>query len=156
SGRSSALITGAAEGIGRALALRFAAGGYDVIGVDCNESGLAETARLVAAEGRRFSPVIADLAAPSLVADLRGQLEAWAPFDVVIHNAGINRFGRFASADMETQERVATVNLTAPILLMRELFARRMLVVNARLGFVSSLSHFVGYPGAAVYAATKS
>jgi cyclic-di-GMP-binding biofilm dispersal mediator protein len=57
---------------------------------------------------------------------------------------------------MAGQEKVFAVNLVAPILLTRELSGRRLLASGCRLGFVSSLSHFVGYPGSAVYAATKS
>ena len=75
---------------------------------------------------------------------------------MVVHNAGINRFGRYIDVSMSEQEKVFAVNLVAPVLLTRELLVRRLLASGCRLGFVSSLSHWVGYPGSAVYAATKS
>jgi short-subunit dehydrogenase len=152
----SALITGAAEGIGRALALRFAAKGFRIVGVDQNTDGLAETMRLVETIGGAGHSIVADLADRTSLDRLAESLERFEPFAVVVHNAGINRFGRFTEATMADQEKVFAVNLVAPILLTRELLVRRLLASGCRLGFVSSLSHFVGYPGSAVYAATKS
>jgi cyclic-di-GMP-binding biofilm dispersal mediator protein len=152
----AALVTGAAEGIGRALAIRFAAAGHTVVGVDRNAEGLGETVGLVERRGGTASAVVADLSNLPSFDRLASELEARGPFDAVIHNAGINRFGRFVESDPAEQERIFAVNLVAPILLTRELFARRLINSDARLGFVSSLSHFVGYPGAAVYASTKS
>jgi NAD(P)-dependent dehydrogenase (short-subunit alcohol dehydrogenase family) len=150
------MVTGAAGGIGRALAFRFAAEGFSIVGVDQSEEGLVDTARLIEAKGGKATSVVADLADLASIDRLVESLESIGPFAVVIHNAGVNRFGRFPDATLIEQQRVFAVNLLAPIVLTRELFARRLLVLGCRLGFVSSMSHFVGYPGSAVYAATKS
>jgi len=150
------LITGAAEGIGRALALRFGVEGWNVVGVDRNEERLLDARRNASDNGDSLTPLTCDLAQRESMAALADELERLAPFDAVIHNAGINRFGRFPESDLDQQRSVFDVNLVAPILLTRELFARRLLAPRCRFGFVSSLSHFVGYPGSAVYAATKT
>lgn len=103
-----------------------------------------------------MTSIVTDLSDAERLPSLVDALVASAPFDVVIHNAGINRFGRFRQADPDAQRRVFEINLLAPILLTRELFARGLLARDCKLGFVSSLSHFVGYPRSAVYAATKT
>lgn len=151
-----ALITGAAEGIGRALALRFAAEGFRVVGVDRNDAGLSETSGLIAAKGGKVSTLTADLGDESNFPSLLDSFREFGSFDVVLHNAGINRFALFPTSNLADQEQVFAVNLVAPIVLTRELLSRRLLTKGCRLGFISSLSHFVGYPGSAVYAATKS
>jgi len=152
----SVLITGAAEGVGHALALRFATEGWNVVGLDRNEERLLDARPNLSDNGGSFTPVTCDLAKHESMAALPDELEGLAPFKAVIHNAGINRFGRFPESNLHQQRSVFDVNLVAPIRLTRELFARRLLAPHGRLGFVSSLSHFVGYPGSAVYAATKS
>ena len=155
-GPMRALITGAGGGIGRALALRFSQAGFAVVGIDCDEERLQETVRLLEQTGGRASPIVHDLSDTYTTPRLVELLSRYAPFDVVIHNAGINRFGRFPHTNLDEQRRVFDVNLLTPVLLTRELLANGLLAKGCRLGFVSSLSHFVGYPGSAVYAATKS
>lgn len=77
------------------------------------------------------------------------------PYDVVIHNAGISAAGRFQVLPLDAQLKVIDLNLTAPMVLTPALLRAGMLVETASIVFISSLSHFVGYPGASVYAATK-
>jgi len=142
-----ALVTGAADGIGRALAERLLAQGFEVLGVD------VDAERAAALPGVRWQ--LADLAEPAAFRDLVGRLVLEAPFDVVIHNAGISHVGRFEASDPEAQRRVLAVNLRAPLLLTPALLRAGRLRAGGSLVFVSSLSHQLGYPGAAVYAATK-
>jgi short-subunit dehydrogenase len=75
---------------------------------------------------------------------------------VFIHNAGINAVGRFSEVGVEDQERVVAVNLQAPMVLTAELLKAKHVCEGGSLVFVSSLSHYVSFPGASVYAATKS
>lgn len=142
-----ALVTGAADGIGRALALRLRERGVEVLGVD------RDAARASTLEGVRF--LIADLARAADVEALCASLCAEGPFDLVVHNAGISSVGRFEAADPEEQARVLDVNLRAPLLLTRALLGGGGIARGGGLVFVCSLSHQVGYPGAAAYAASK-
>lgn len=143
-----ALITGAADGIGRALALRYATDGYAVVGVDIDEALSAEAIELAAPRNLTMRHI-----------DLRTSDMSWvhdeAPFDVVVHNAGISAVGAFETINPGAHERVIELNLLAPLLLTRELLAAGKLTSNSRIVLMSSLSHQMGYPGAAVYAATK-
>ncbi|MCP4424232.1 MAG: SDR family NAD(P)-dependent oxidoreductase [Chloroflexi bacterium] len=148
------VITGAADGIGKALARRFAKAGYTVVGVDVDAARAAQTEAELAAEGANNSFVLADLSTAEGVETAVAALNA--PIDILIHNAGINAVGRFDAVPMPKQQKVIDVNLRAPLLLTAGLLAKDALQPNASLVFVSSLSKQLSYPGAAVYAATKA
>jgi hypothetical protein len=150
-----AIITGAAEGIGRALAEAFGAQGYAVTGVDVNAALAAQTGAELAGRGVQIRFVQADLSQPAEVARLAAELSVGPSIDLLIHNAGINCVGPFASSDLAAQQRVLDVNLAAPLQLTTALLAADKLAPGGSLVFISSLSRLLSYPGAAVYAASK-
>ena len=141
-----ALITGAADGIGRALAERLLASDWAVCGLDVDRER---------AEALPFPFEICDLAQRGSIAHALDRLTAGEAFDLVVHNAGINSTGRFEATDVDTQVRVIDVNLRAPMLLTAGLLRHGRIHAGGSVVFVSSLSHQVGYPSAAAYAATK-
>ncbi len=146
-----AVITGAANGIGEALARRLVRAGYSVTGVDVD----ANRAAVLEPElGARF--VIADLSTDSGVVRVHDRLASMDTIDVLIHNAGINAVGRFPHVGMTDQEKVVAINFLAPMVLTAGLLGANRIAPGGSLVFVSSLSHYVSYPGAAAYAATKS
>ena len=147
------VITGAASGIGRSLAAAYIAEGSQVIGVDRDEAGLVAAAREL---GESFSFIQTDLGNREALGSLTTQLAARRPLDIFIHSAGINHVGAFAGSDLSRQRTVLEVNLNAPLFLTAHLLRNNLLERGSSLVFISSLSHFVGYPGAAVYAASKS
>ncbi len=150
--RRRALITGAADGIGLALARLYAAADFDVVGVDIDAERAAGAMRELAG---RLIVELADLAQPGALGPLATRLGARGPYDVIIQNAGISAVGAFVDSDLGRQRRVFDVNLRAPLQLTEALFAAGAVRAGARLAFMSSLSHYASYPGAAVYAATK-
>jgi len=99
--------------------------------------------------------IIANLAEHGQMGELLTQLQVLPPVDLLIHNAGINAVGYFSEMDLPKQTRVLDVNLTAPLLLTAGLLAAQQLSAGCTIVGISSLSHFVGYPGAALYAASK-
>jgi hypothetical protein len=150
------VITGAAQGIGKSLAERFAEAGYMITGVDLDAKTVMYTqAELINDFDAQVRFAIADLALPSEIERVLESLEGRPPIDVLIHNAGINEVGPFAIGKLLNQVRVLDVNLTAPLLLTAGILHQKRLAPGASIGFLSSLSHFVSYPGAAVYAASK-
>ena len=144
------VITGAASGIGAALAIVFISQGYKVIGVDRDQKRTLELQEKV---GQRIDFVIADLSSAEALACAIKKLPA--KVDVFIHSAGINAVGEFETMDIKKQLAVLDINLKAPLQLTRALLAQNVLTKDSSLVFISSLSHFVSYPGAAVYAASK-
>ena len=149
------VITGAADGIGRALAERFGRADYAVTGVDVDEQRSKQTRDELKALGIDIRFVIGDLVDP---VDTRRCVEAvceGGAIQVLIHNAGISAAGRFQTIPLEVQLRVIDLNLIAPMVVTPALLRAGKLTSSASIVFVSSLSHFVGYPGVSVYAATK-
>ena len=146
-----AVITGAANGIGEALARRLVRAGYSVTGVDVDAKRAADLERK---PGVRF--VIGDLSTDLGIARVRDRLCSMGMIDMLIHNAGINAVGRFPCVGLADQEEVVAVNFQAPMVLTARLLEADRIVPGGSLVFVSSLSHYVSYPGAATYAATKS
>jgi short-subunit dehydrogenase len=145
-----ALITGAADGIGKAIAAEAIRAGYTVIGVDVDADKAAATA---AELGAGMSFILADLTSPAGWAQVVE--EAGGDIALLVHNAGINEVGYFENTDIDRQHAVISLNLTAPMVLTRDLLAKDALSPDGSIVFVSSLSRYVSYPGASVYAGTK-
>jgi short-subunit dehydrogenase len=150
------IITGGADGIGRALVLTFGTAGYRITALDRDQALAMRTQADLLNGGGSGRFLITDLSDPEQLIRGAQSLAERPPANVVIHNAGISAVGLFATLPLEEQLRVLDINFTAPLLLTRELLAADRLTANAMLVFVSSLSHFAGYPGAAVYAASKA
>jgi short-subunit dehydrogenase len=155
SGQQHCVITGAADGIGRALALRYAAAGYMVTGIDYDRERAARTHAEITALGGVAQFLHADLASAASLTDLIADLCTQPPVDLLVHSAGINAVGRFGQLGLEAQQRVLSVNLVAPVVLTSQLLAAERIAQQATLVFIASLSCFTGYPGAATYAASK-
>ncbi len=149
------LITGAADGIGRALALRYAQAGYRIVGVDVDKTKAAETEAEVKAAGGAAHFILCDLSNRDVVEAMLPQLAGYAPFSCVIHNAGISAVGHFEAIPLAQQLAVLRLNLHAPLWLTAVLLQQSWLTATAKFVFLSSLSYFTSYPGAAVYAGSK-
>ncbi|MEZ4673316.1 MAG: SDR family NAD(P)-dependent oxidoreductase [Caldilineaceae bacterium] len=77
------------------------------------------------------------------------------PIDVLVHNArSISAVGRFAESNLASQRAVLDINFTAPLLLTALLLKNGQIAPTASYLFISSLSHYMSYPGAAVCAAS--
>ncbi len=149
------VITGTADGIGRALAWQYAQAGYRVTGIDIDIDMARQTQAELAAAGLALSIELADLTSEEEIERLLARLGALPPIDVLIHNAGISAVGRFAQSALERQQQVVALNLRAPLLLTAGILGQDRLAAGGSLVFIASLSRFTAYPGAAVYAATK-
>ncbi|MEX1018513.1 MAG: SDR family NAD(P)-dependent oxidoreductase [Litorilinea sp.] len=150
------VITGAAAGIGRALALRYGAAGYTITGVDVDRDAAMRTQAELINQGVRARFVVADLAQGEHLDAIATRLAERPPIDVMIHCAGISAVGHFPALDWSAQEKVVAINLVAPLQLTQRVLAAQRLRPGASLVYIASLAHYTGYPGAAVYGGTKS
>lgn len=150
-----AVVTGAAEGIGRALVEVFGAHRYLMTGVDVNATCAAQTQAELSARGLSVRFIQADLGEPDDLTRLATTLIDGPPIDVLVNNAGISCVGAFARSDLTRQQRVLDVNLRAPLQLTTALLRAGKITRGGTLVFVSSLSHYASYPGATAYAASK-
>jgi short-subunit dehydrogenase len=145
------LVTGASSGIGRATALRLAAGGARVVAHGRDQDRLNEVARAV--DG---TPLAIDLAAQGGASSLaKAALAVHGRVDVLVSCAGTGWSGRLLEMDEETARQVLTVGLLAPIALTRALLPAMLSAGSGAFCFVGSIAGRTGVAGEAVYAATK-
>ena len=107
-----ALVTGAASGIGAAVASRLAEAGAVVVAVDRDEAGLQELAQRLGEA--RVEPVAADLSDLDAIADLPTDV------DILVNNAGIQHVAPIEEFPLETFELILDVMLHAPFRLVRQ------------------------------------
>ncbi|MGC4153597.1 MAG: SDR family NAD(P)-dependent oxidoreductase [Propionicimonas sp.] len=116
----SAIVTGAAGGIGRATALAMAAEGAKVALVDLNDEGLAEVVRQIEAAGGQAVAVVADVASESEVeAVVNTAVQAFGGVDVVFNNAGIIRRTTVLETSVEMWDQVFAVNVRSIFLMCK-------------------------------------
>jgi NAD(P)-dependent dehydrogenase (short-subunit alcohol dehydrogenase family) len=152
------LVTGAQRGIGRAIAVRFAAAGADVALNYLDDKADAEAgAAEVRGLGRRAVTIAADVSRPEdarrLVADAE---RALGPIDVLVNNAGIFPRTSFLELAEETWDTVLDTNLKATFICSQE--AARRMVAAKRPGAIINISSGAPYRGsmrATAYMASK-
>jgi hypothetical protein len=156
--RQTALITGASSGIGRELALRFAADEYDLVVVARRAAALDDLVREVTrAHGVAARAIAADLAQPAAPRQIFDELQrAGVRVDVLVNNAGFGAQGRMLEIPLERQLEMIQLNVTALTELTRR-FVPDMLARNeGGILNVGSTAGFQPGPFMAVYYATKA
>jgi NAD(P)-dependent dehydrogenase (short-subunit alcohol dehydrogenase family) len=118
-----AVVTGAARGIGRAIACDLCARGARLILVDRNAKGIADAAEAISAlSGLAIHPLVADLASPAEIQSLAQTIAKLVPqVDVLVNNAAIELDLPFHEVTAEIFDQVLGINLRAPMLLSQAL-----------------------------------
>jgi len=107
-----ALVTGAAQGIGRGIALRLARDGADVAVVDISEEKAELVAREIEALGRKATTLVADVSDRAAVeAAVAHTLAALGGFDVMVNNAGIAQVKALADVTPEDMDTIFKINI---------------------------------------------
>lgn len=151
-----ALITGAASGIGRAIAIALAGEGADLYLIDIDEAGLERSAREVAGRGIEVVTAVCDLREPAQIsAAVRALLSRWDHLNILINNAGVLFYGPTHLMSDEEWDRVMSVNLAAPIQLARELLPALLRSQDAHLVNISSIFGLVSSRNIAAYQTSK-
>ena len=164
--RKAAIVTGAASGLGRAMALGLAESGTDVVAVDRNTATLATLAPAASGAGSVL-PVPADLAQPEAFDRIvAAALERFGRIDVLVNNAGIGQASvradqrrnpiRFWEATPEQWSHFLSVNATAPIMMARAVVPH---MLRARQGRVVTVTTSLGTmvrAGYLLYGASKA
>jgi NAD(P)-dependent dehydrogenase (short-subunit alcohol dehydrogenase family) len=150
---STALVTGATAGIGRAIALQLAALGAEVVVQGRSAERGAETVRAIENDGGKARFVTADL---SRADEVRRLADDAGPVDILINNAGVYRFGATTDTDDEFFDEHVNLNLRAPYILVQKLVPGmaergRGAVVN-----ISTLAASTPAREAGIYGATKA
>lgn len=152
----TALITGAASGIGAALAAALAERGAHLILADINAGGLKAVAEPLRQSGHAVTTHVVDMADAEAIARLARDVEAAGePVHLLINNAGIALGGLFEDVDMADFERLLDINLYGVIRMSRAFLPRLRAVEEAHIVNISSIFGVVAPAGQAAYSTAK-
>lgn len=151
-----ALITGAAQGIGKAITLRFASEGADVIIVDSKLDGAQAVAKEVERLGRKSLPIKCDVSNAIEVDSLVIEIQKMFPrIDILVNNAGVTRDNLLLRMQESDWDLVMDVNLKGPFLLVKAVSPVMMRQKYGRIVNISSVVGLMGNAGQANYSASK-
>jgi NAD(P)-dependent dehydrogenase (short-subunit alcohol dehydrogenase family) len=154
-----ALITGASKGIGRAIALAFAAEGADLAVTGRNEGELRSLAEAAEAQGVRCVVIAADLAERGAAAKVYEQAHAGlGPIQILVNNAGVGSSANpkpVIQYDDDFWEMMMYVNLTVPYLLSKAALPEMVAAHYGRIVNIASINGKMGALHGAAYAASK-
>lgn len=152
-----AIVTGAGSGIGRSIALLYAAAGAGVVAADLNQAAAEETVAEIARNGGRAQAVTADVAAADGISEaVEIAVGTFGSLDVLANNAGIYPLGeRLPDVDWPTFERTYAVNVFGALRCLSAA-ASRMPPGSAIINISSMESLRVSGPGNAHYSSAKA
>ena len=151
-----AVVTGAARGLGQAIAVKLAEAGADVALCDLHSDGLQETAAKVRATGRRaevYSVNVAD--ADSVATGVKAIEVDFGKIDVLVNNAGITKDGLLMRMSEADWDAVLDVNLKGVFLCTKAVMRGMMKQRSGAIVNIASVIGLMGNAGQANYAASK-
>ena len=152
----TAIVTGAARGIGRAIALRLAQEGANLFLLDVDEFGLAR----VVSETRRLGVEVVgqycDVSRPDQLTSIaRVAQSRFASIDLLVNNAGIAYYGETDKMTAEDSQRLLAINLYAPIHLTREILPALLSQPESHVVNVASFFGLIGTRRLSLYTSSK-
>ena len=152
-----ALVTGAARGIGQAIALQLAADGADLALCDVKAEWLDDTAAKVKASGRRAESYAMDVADGPAVGEAVARILAdFGRIDVLVNNAGITRDTLLIRMTEEDWDKVLDINLKGAFLVTKAVVKSMMKQRSGAIVNIASVVGIMGNPGQANYTASKA
>jgi short-subunit dehydrogenase len=154
---AAAAITGAASGIGRALALELAARGCDLALADRDEGGLQAVAAEIAKAGsQKVSLHRVDVSEPGQIADFAVAAVAAHPgLNILINNAGVALLGQFSEIDQAQMDWLMNINFWGVVHGTRAFLPHLAQQREAHIVNLSSIFGIIAPPGQTAYAAAK-
>ena len=153
----TALVTGAAQGLGRCIAQTLAAAGAKVACIDINAESLAETVADIRAAGGVAEPLACDVTQSDRVGEVVDQVVAmWGKLDILVNNAGVTRDNVLIRMKDEQWDLVLNINLRGTFLFTRAAARPMMKARRGRIINVASVSGLMGNPGQVNYSASKA
>ena len=154
---AAAALTGAASGIGRALALELAARGCDLALADRDEAGLQAVAAEIAKAGpQKVSTHRVDVSEPGQIAGFaQAAIAAHPGLNIVINNAGVALLGRFDEIDQAQMDWLMNINFWGVVHGTRAFLPHLAQQREAHIVNISSIFGIIAPPGQTAYAAAK-
>jgi 3-oxoacyl-[acyl-carrier protein] reductase len=152
-----AVVTGAGRGIGRAIALKFARAGANVVCVSRTQENSEKVAAEVTALGRKSWALAVDVADSKAVKAATDKIVAdCGKIDILVNNAGVTRDGLLMRMSDEDWDTVVDTNLKGAFHFTRELFRIFAKQRAGRIINITSVIGLIGNPGQCNYAASKA
>jgi 3-oxoacyl-[acyl-carrier protein] reductase len=151
----TAFVTGAASGIGRAIAIALAREGVNVVLSDHDAAGLESTRDEAAKLGVSARSAVCDLTQPEEITKLLDRLFSAAPLHILVNCAGIALYGQQRSVSDSDWRNLMAVNLLAPMQITTHLMNLLARADEAHIVNMSSIFGLVPVRGLAAYQASK-
>jgi 3-oxoacyl-[acyl-carrier protein] reductase len=154
-----ALVTGGSRGLGRAIALAFAAQGADVaVNYRGNEDAARQAVEAIRGSGRRAEAIQGDTSAgrEACEAIVKAATDAFGKVDILVNNAGITRDNLLMRMGAEEWDAVISTNLSGPFWMTRAVARPMVKARSGRIINMSSAAGRMGNAGQANYAAAKA
>lgn len=152
-----AIVTGAARGIGQAIAELLATADADIAICDLKEEWLTETAQKVTAKNRKVLPLEVDVSkADDVEKAVAKVIETYGHVDILINNAGITRDNLLVRMSEEDWDAVISVNLKGTFLFTKAVARPMIKQRNGVIVNIASIIGLIGNVGQCNYAASKA
>jgi 2-dehydro-3-deoxy-L-rhamnonate dehydrogenase (NAD+) len=150
-----AVVTGGAQGFGRAIAERFVASGAKVAIWDFDQPLADKTAKEIGSSATAFKADVSDLVAVEKARD--ATVQALGKIDILVNNAGIAGINKTAwETDLEEWRKVLRVNLDGPFICCKAIVPHMIAQKYGRIVNIASIAGKEGNPNAAHYSASKA
>lgn len=151
----TAFVTGAASGIGRAIAIALAREGVDLVITDRDADGLAQTEQEAKRAGVGVTGMICDLTQPERIDDMLDRLVSGGPLHILVNCAGLAFYGQQHSMSDAGWRDIIAVNLTAPMQITTRLIGTLAREDEAHIVNVASFLGLVPVRRLSAYQASK-
>ena len=152
----TAIVTGAARGIGRGISIRLAQEGVDVSMADLDEKGVAEAAKEIRLLGRGALNLRVDVTRSDEVKEMaRKTLEEFGKIDILVNNAATNAPGYLVDYKEEDWDLLMNVNAKSVFLCSKYVAPHMISRRDGRIINMASQAGLIGGPGGSAYCASK-
>jgi all-trans-retinol dehydrogenase (NAD+) len=150
------LITGAARGLGRAIAEDFARQGAELVLTDVQPEALEATVQEIAAGGTRCHGFVIDVTDPASIEAARERIhQELGPIDILVNNAGVVFGGPFLEVPLARHQLTYRVNVEGVVNVTYAFLPDVIASPRGHVVFIASASGFVGLPNGSTYASSK-
>jgi 3-oxoacyl-[acyl-carrier protein] reductase len=152
-----AIVTGAAKGLGRAIAVSLARCGAKVACIDINSESLAETIDTIRSAGGTAEAMACNVTDSDRVSSVVDEVvKLWGGLQILVNNAGITRDNMIMRMKDDQWDSVLNINLKGTFLFIRAAAKPMMKGRHGRIINIASVSGLMGNPGQANYSASKA
>lgn len=152
-----AVITGAGQGLGQAIALLFSREGAKIVVADISEAAGEETVRIIREQGGEVTFALTDVSrAEDAERMIAAAVDTYGRIDVLVNNAGVHIGGDVPSTTEEEWDYILGVNLKGPFLCSKYAISQMRKQGGGNIICISSQSGLVSHPGEAAYGVSKA